>query len=199
MTERVVNGFYMRSDSIVRVKNHVLAAWKWSLSFLKRYWGLSDYPLALRKHEIDPDYAGSRLKQHRYSVAIVNWWVMSGGGDTKLEAQEELEKRFAAERVERAKIGKPFPRPGTHVPIEFASRQRVDAHPELAEDFIRRVLNLDWAWLSDESFLWDFHSSDDNTKLIAKIKEVYGVDVSDIASARLSEILERIASQQRYH
>jgi len=32
--------------------------------------------------------------------------------------------------------------------------------------------------------------------LIAKINEVYGVDVSDIESARLSEILERIAAAQ---
>jgi hypothetical protein len=63
---------------------------------------------------------------------------------------------------------------GTHVEIDFASRERVDAHPELAEDFIRRVLNLDWAWISDESSLWDFHSCDDNHALVAKINEVYG-------------------------
>jgi len=174
--------------------NHIQAAWKWSLSFLERDWQLSDYPLSIRK--FDPDYAGTRLKQHRYSVAIVNWWVMSGGGDTKHEAQEELEKRFAAEKVRRVEAGKPLPRPGTHVPIEFASQQRVNAHPELADDFIRRVLNLDWAWISDESSLWDFHSSEDNGALIAKIREVYGVDVSDIESAKLSEILNRIASKQ---
>ena len=178
------------------MKNHVCAAWKWSLSLLKRDWELSDYPLALREHEIKPDYAGTRMKQHRYSVAIVNWWFMSGRGDTKQEALDELEKRFAAEAVERTNVGKPLPRPGTHVPIEFASRQRVDAHPELAEDFIRRVLNLDWAWISDESSLWDFHSSEDNGELTAKIREVYGVDVSDIESARLSEILDRIASNR---
>lgn len=186
----------MPSDFIVRVKNHIRAAWKWLLSFMKRNWMLSDYPLAMRQHEIDPNYVGTRLKQHRYSVAIVNWWVMSGSGDTKQVAFDELEKRFAVERVERTKAGKPFPRPGTYVAIEFASRQRVDVHHELAEDFIRRVLNLDWAWLSDESSLWDFHSSDDNTELIAKIKEVYGVDVSNIESAKLSEILERIASHR---
>ena len=186
----------MRSDLSLRVKNHVCAAWKWLLSFSKRSWKLSDYPLSLREHRIDPDYVGTRLKQQRYSVAIVNWWVICGSGDTKREAMEELEKRFAAEKAERTKTGKQLPRPGTHVPIEFASRQRVDAHPELAEDFTRRVLNLDWAWISDESSLWDFHSSDDNSALIAKIKEVYGVDVSDIESARLSEILERIASNR---
>jgi hypothetical protein len=107
-----------------------------------------------------------------------------------------LQKRFAAENARRANERKQLPRPGTHVPIELASRDRVDAHPELTKDFVRRVLNLDWAWISDESSLWDFHASDDNRVLIAKINEVYGVDVSDIESARLSEILERIAAAQ---
>src|SRR2546430_15636342 len=139
----------MHPDLSLRVKNHVCAAWKWSLSLLKRDWELSDYPLALREHEINPDYAGTRLKQHRYSVAIVNWWVMRGSGNTRQDALAELEKRFAAEVVERTKAGKPLPRPGTHVPIAFASRQRFHAHPELAEDFLRRVLNLHSAWISD--------------------------------------------------
>ena len=43
-------------------------------------------------------------------------------------------------KAEKAKDGKKLPRPGTHVEIEFASRERVNAHAELAEDFIRRVL-----------------------------------------------------------
>jgi len=62
----------MRSDLSLRVKNHVCAAWKWSLSLLKRDWELPDYPLALREHEINPDYVGTRLKQHsdQYSTAV---------------------------------------------------------------------------------------------------------------------------------
>jgi hypothetical protein len=75
-------------------------------------------------------------------------------------------------------------------------QQRVSAHSELADDFTRRVLNLDWAFISDESSLWDFHHAETNESLIARIKEVYGVDVSDIESAKLSEILERIAIAQ---
>jgi len=184
----------MRSDLCVRVRNQVCAVWKWFLSLFKQNWELSDYPLAVRELEIDPSYVGTRLKQHRYSVSIVNWWVMSGGGETEREAREDLEKRFAAAKIEKLEAKKPLPRPGTHVPIEFSSRARVSAHPELEEDFIRRVLNLDWAWLSDQSSLWDFHHAETNEALITKIKEVYGVDVSDIESSRISEILDRIAS-----
>jgi hypothetical protein len=179
------------------VKNPVRAAWKRFLSLFKRDWEFSDYPIVIREQEADPSYVGTRLKHYRYNASIVNWWVVTGGGGTKREALQELEKAFANAKVERGRQGKPLPRPGTHVPIEFAARQRVSAHPELAEDFIRRVLNLDWAWISDESSLWDFHHGEDNAALIAKIKEVYGVDVSDIRSAKLSEILERIAMEQR--
>jgi hypothetical protein len=181
---------------VVTVKNEIRAWWKWFLSLFKRDWELSDYPISLREQEIDPSYVASRLKQHRYTAQIVNWWVISGGGDTKVEALAELQKSFATVKAEKAKDGKELPRPGAHVEIEFASRERVNAHPELAENFIRRVLNLDWACISDESTLWDFHSADDNQDFIAKIKEVYGVDVSDIESAELWQILDRIATSR---
>jgi hypothetical protein len=80
-------------------------------------------------------------------------------------------------------------------PLEFATRRRVSAHPELAEDFTPRVLNLDWVFISDESTLWDFHEAGTNASLITRIKEVYKVDVSEIESASLPEILERIAQK----
>src|SRR4029077_5526679 len=163
---------------LVTVKNKIRAGWKWFRSLFKGDWEVSDYPIAVREQEIDPSTVGTRLKQHRYTAQIVNWWAISGGGDTKAEALQELHTMFGTIKADRAKEGKQLPRPGAHVPIEFASRKRVDAHAELAEDFIRRFLNLDWAWISDDSSLWDFHSSDDNQELIAKINEVYGVDVS---------------------
>lgn len=181
---------------VSRVGYKIWASWKWFLSFFKRDWNLHDYPIFVRKHEIDPSYIGTRLKQHLYSAQIVNWWVISGGGDTKTEALQELHERFATVKAEKAKDGKKLPRPGTHVEIEFASTERVNAHIELAEDFIHRVLNRDWAFVSDESSLWDFHSSDDNEDFIVKIRDVYGVDVSDIESAKLWQILDRIAAKR---
>lgn len=153
--------------------------------------------MVIREQEIDPNYNGTRLRQHRYAASIVNWGL-AGTGNTEHEALRELEKSLTAAKAERVRSGKSLPRPGTHVPVQFASQERVERHPELAEDFIHRVLNLDWAWISDESSLWDFHHDETNHVLVAKIKEVYGVDVSDIESARLSEILERIATEQRF-
>jgi hypothetical protein len=177
---------------VVRVRNQFQARWKFCLSFIKREWELRDYPVSIREQELDPTHSGTRLKQRRYLAFIVNWGL-GGAGDTQTEALRELETVF-----ETAKRNRPLmPRPGARVPVEFATRERVSAHPELAEDFIRRILQLEWAWISDESSLWDFHRDETNNALCAKIEAVYGVDVSDIKSANLSEILERIATARK--
>jgi hypothetical protein len=76
---------------------------------------------------------------------------------------------------------------------EFAPSERVNENRKIAEDFTRRVLGLEWAWISDESSLWDFHTEKTNDAMFAKIRDIYGVDVSDISSGRLYEIFERIA------
>jgi hypothetical protein len=185
----------MGSDTGIRVEDRLQAAWKFCRSLFKKDWEFSDYPVVIREHEVDPTYIGTRLKQHRYIASMVNWGL-SGSGDSTGEALQQLEKTFASVKAERAIAKRQLPRPGVHVPIEFASQERVSAHPDLADDFVRRVLNLDWAWISDESSLWDFHHDETNHILIAKINEVYGVDVSDIQSAKLTEILERIAMSQ---
>jgi hypothetical protein len=80
--------------------------------------------------------------------------------------------------------------------IEFAPQDRVDAHPVLLDDFIHRVLELEGAFISDESSLWDFHMDMNNDELLARIKRVYSIDVSDIESGNIADILERIAAKR---
>jgi hypothetical protein len=180
----------------VRVKNRIFAFWKHCLSFRKHDWELSDYPVAIREHKFNPDYSSPRFTQHRYVAYIVNW-ALTGGGDTPQEAISDLQNKFqsikSAWKLERRSLL----RPGTVGPVEFASQERIGANRDLSEEFIRRVLDLDWAWISDESSLWDFHTNETNDLLQAKIMEVYGVDVSDIESAKLSAILDRIAASQK--
>jgi hypothetical protein len=182
---------------IVRSTNQLRALWKWCISFRKSDWELADYPVSIRTQVPDPDsdFSAPRFKLNRYVACIANWHL-TGGGDSKCEALIDLEARFAAAKLKRKKMGKPLPRPGAQVPIEFASQERVDAHPELADDFIRRVLELESAWISDESSLWDFHAEENNDSYYARIREIYGVDVLDIESAKLCEIFERIADQK---
>ncbi len=108
----------------------------------------------------------------------------------------ELETEFSRIKGDWQQKGKRMPRPGTKVPLEFAPSDRVYADPELADDFIRRVLGLDWAFVSDQSSLWDFHTGETNEALVAKISLLYGVDVSDIESGNIAAILGRIAPRR---
>jgi hypothetical protein len=186
----------MAQNHFVRLKDQIHAAWKFCLAVRKNDWGLNDYPVVIRERKIDPEYIGTQYKQYRYSATIVNWWTLAGLGDTKEEALQALDRRFTTEKLESTQPGKALPRPGTRVPIEFASQERVSKHPELARDLLRRVIGVEGAWISDESSLWDFHVLETNDELITKIREAYGVDVSDIHSAKLCEILERIAATQ---
>jgi hypothetical protein len=78
--------------------------------------------------------------------------------------------------------------------IEFAPQDRVDAHPALQDDFVHRVLELEGAFISDESSLWDFHMDMNSHELLDRIKRLYGVDVSDIESQNIADILDRIAA-----
>ncbi|HET6932324.1 MAG TPA: hypothetical protein VFI45_18495 [Candidatus Acidoferrum sp.] len=162
-------------------------------SFGKTDWGFDDYPIRIR-YQADPDpVKASRLKLIPYSANVVNWPGPLGAGDTKEEALADLQKNFENYKAN----GRKLPRPGTHAPIEFAQSTRLDMHPDLKEDFVRRVLDLPWVFLSDESSLFDFHEDETNDVLLEKIRAVYGVDVSDITSGNVADILERIAKIKR--
>jgi hypothetical protein len=168
--------------------------WKWCRSFAKTDWELEDYPVSVRKQKLDPDLP-ARFTQHQYWARVLGWRIEAGGA-SKAEALSVLGEQFAKRKFSWLDEGRTLPRPGVRVPIEFASQERISARAEFAEDFIHRVLGYSSAWISDESSLWDFHFEETNDALLARIKEVYGVDVSDIASARLCEIFERIAEAQ---
>ncbi|NYF51640.1 hypothetical protein [Tunturiibacter gelidoferens] len=122
--------------------------------------------------------------------------AITGSGDTPSAAKEKLKESFGTVRNRRLEDGKPLVRPGRSWPVEFASQEQVNEYEALSEDFIHRVLDLDWAWISDQSSLWDFNEEGDNSRLNAKIMEVYGVDVSDIQSGRLVAIFERIVQSR---
>jgi hypothetical protein len=175
-----------RSTQIV---NSIYAFGKRLLSYRKSEWGLNDYPVRVRAQASDPKLKPKRFTLHKYLAYIVNWHL-SGTGDTREEAFRDLTTKFDTARL---KAIAPMPRPGVMVPIELASSTKINVHPELAEDFIHRILEMKWAWISDESTLWDFHGDETNEAFCRKIREVYGVDISDLESAKLPEILDRIA------
>jgi hypothetical protein len=171
------------------------AKWKYALSFRKNDWGLHDYPLWMRQQEPSPPDAPVRIRTRPFVVSIVNWHL-AGTGDSAQEALADLEQSFEKVKSERRRAGEGQPRPGQRVPVQFASSARIDAHGELAQDFVERVLGLPWAFLSDESDLWDFHEDATNEAYVQRILAVYGVDVSDPGDARIADILDRIAAEK---
>ena len=180
-----------------RFADRVFARWKWLLSLRKKDWTLTDYPVRVRRQvpEEKSPFQPPRFSLLAWRASVLGLW-MTGMGETKEEALSELEKHFEAWKSKRLERSEPMIRPGTEAPAEFASSERVDAHAELAQDFIERVLEHEWAFISDESSLWDFHTERSNDALVTKIREVYGVDVADVESGRIAPILERIASER---
>jgi hypothetical protein len=186
-------------DHIRRIGDELSMLWKRVLSYRKGEWNLADYPVVIRTQEFTPGLP-ARFTQHRYRALLLGW-LIDGLGDSKQEALTNLDAEFARRRQMRIDEGEPVPRPGTRVPIKFAPQARVDRHTALADDFIRRVLHpvlgIEDIWITDDSSLWNFHFDKTSEELVAKIREVYGVDVSDIESEKLVDIFDRIEAVLR--
>jgi len=78
---------------------------KFLASYFKSEWTLRDYPLRFRHQAADGlDYdPGPGLTLIPWTVEIINWWQMDGGGETKEEAYADLERRFLKFRAANAK------------------------------------------------------------------------------------------------
>ena len=163
---------------------------KYIISFFKSDWSTDDYPLRYRK-QTNPS-----PQVPLWVVQIINWWAMTGSGETREEAYQDLAQRVE----ERRALGKSLPRPGKRVPIVFASTNRVDKYPDIAERFLCEVMGFTSGapvFISDHSSLRDFSTGDSTGEYIAKIRQVFDVDVSDIESGNLAYIFERIHSDRR--
>ena len=156
---------------------------------------LEDYPIRVVGRDIDPEAVSARFKALPWSAQIINWWQMAGHGNTRDEALANLRQKFATYRGSHEML----PRPGTGAPLAFAASDSVDQHRELAKDFMSRILslNLDDCFILDESSLWDFTAEETNEPYYRKIILLYGVDVSDVEGAKLSQIFDRIMSHRR--
>ena len=168
------------------------AVWKLLLSYFKTEWTMDDLPIDIRSQPVSDADPPSRLRLIPWSASVINWPGPSGFGDTRTEALEDLRKELERYKLEKGRL----PRPGIHVPMEFVATDRVARHTELSKDFIRRILDIEWAFISDESSLWDFHREEGNEELVEKIHCVYRVDVSGIPTGNLADIFDRIAQAQ---
>jgi len=166
----------------------LLARVKYLLSFLKREWALSDYPVRVRRQAaLDRPERMGQLQALPWIAQIVNWWSLIGMGDSREAALESLRQHFD----EYKQIHRVTPRPGMRVPLELASTAKIDRYRVLARDFFDRILGMDFdtCFVSDQSSLWDFP---DTAQAVDRIRAVYGVDVSDIEDGNLVRTVERL-------
>ena len=113
----------------------LLATWKKALSYTKSTWDLDDYPLRYKKQlDTKGEYKNGELKL--WVVQIINWWAMTGLGDTKEEAYHMLKNNFTG-YLEHYSVG---PRPGSKAPLLFAGTNQVDKLEEVAVDFFDKIL-----------------------------------------------------------
>ena len=165
---------------------------KYLASFWKAEWSLADYPIRVREFTDPPPLPpNSHLTPVRWNAQIEGWATVQGHGETRDEALANLAELFQR----RVASGKPLPRPGTkHIDIQIASVERLAEVEYLADRFFTDVIEMDYGdcFISDESSLWDFHAEADNERYFERINNIYGVNVRDIESANIVEILERI-------
>lgn len=177
----------------VKLKSYI----KYLLSFLKRHWDLEDYPVIVRYQDPEkhPPPAGiGQVEPIPWFASIDKWFQMFAPGETREEALENLRHNFENYKQKHNTL----PRPGTLVELEMAPTQQVDRFADLAHDFISKIVegvNPNFVFISDSSSLWDF-PYEDTAEQFDKIKQVYGVDVSDITDGNLAKIFDRIRQHQ---
>jgi len=168
----------------------IIAFWKRLLSYFKKTWEINDYPLRFKK-QTGPtgEYNVGELKP--WVVQIINWWTMTGLGDTKQDAFEHLCTNFKV-YLEHDNA----PRPGTKVPLSYADTSQIDDLEEIAFDFFKKVLDLNYyeCFISDESSLLDFNI--DNGETINKINSIYNLGLTEIGDGNIVRLLKMIKDKK---
>lgn len=159
------------------------AIYKYFQSYNKKTWEFEDYPIRYKKARSVPGhYNIGELKL--WQVQIINWWVMSGVGDTKEEAYQMLKNDF-----NNYKQHFDLPRPGTKVPLQYADTSIIDNLEDIAKNFVEKVLDVNYneCFISNESYLETFGCHDDET--LEKINSLYNLGLTDLGDGNISRLL----------
>ena len=84
--------------------------------------------------------------------------------------------------------------------VEFASTARIETFEEIAEDFMLRIFGFEPGHylITHLSSLHDFVGVDDMklVDILARIRNVYRLDVADLPTGHLLEIFRKLSEQQ---
>ncbi|NLG28833.1 MAG: hypothetical protein GX557_13045 [Chloroflexi bacterium] len=160
----------------------------WLASFFHKNWQPEHYPIYVRQQAHVPD-------ELRWCACVLNWAGPVGLGSTEQGARTALLAELHAVAARRREEGKPMPRPGTRVPILFASTTRVKADPALLNEFIGKALGFGpgaFVFISDESTICDFGDDERVAEIRATIRDRFGVAVDEPEPVRIADVLEKI-------
>jgi hypothetical protein len=160
----------------------------WLASLFRSEWRPEHYPIAVRVQVEAPEEA-------RWCAHVLNWPGPVGLGSTKQQARAALETSLRAIAASRLTEGKSMPRPGTRLPIEFASTARVEGDPALLSEFITKALGFgpdDPVFISDESSICDFGDDERVQEIRANIREHFDLAVDRPEPVRIADVLEAI-------
>lgn len=162
------------------------AFWKRILSYSKKTWDIDDYPLRYKKL---PETKGHHNigEPQSWIVQVINWWTMIGLGNTKQEAFEQLKINFKS-YVESDST----PRPGKNVPIKYVETTQIDSLEEIAVDFFKKIVNINYynCYISDQSSLFDFGK--DENEMLNKINSTYNLKLTEIGDGNIVRLLKII-------
>jgi hypothetical protein len=147
----------------------IRVATKWCLSFFNRQWKLEDYPIHFRHYDNSNFEGPERQRPADWLAQVIRWPGLAGVGRTREEALETLHNIFD----NFVDSGGTLPRPGTAKKLEWASREKLEKFSDIEQQFVSDILGLDWALMTDESSLWDFHAEESNDTYYFKIRDRY--------------------------
>ena len=163
--------------------------WKLLCSFFKRDWEFDDYAVY-----VCPWIPDALPKPFPWQAYIIHWPFMHAGGMNGPEAIEKLRKKFESYVRDGARL----PRPGwqrgpqTNVP----PTERIAGHWKLKHEFLENIV-FPWALISDDSTLLDLDSDRASPEDLAeRIRNYFGVNVSDVSHEKIVDIFDRIEAKR---
>jgi|GEM_PF-3979474 len=165
----------------------------WLLSHVRGAPQPEHYPIAVRRQQGAPADAS-------WVAQVLNWPGPCGLGASAAQARASLLAELRQIAVARASQGQAMPRPGTGLPIELASAERVERDAALLDGFIVHALGFDPAdpvFISDLSALEDFGDDAELAQIRQRIRQHYGLSLAPGDSTRVVDILDRIAARSR--
>ena len=161
------------------MRDWLLSATKFVLSFRKREWELSDYPVRVRHFEASEGTSAAW-------VASIVRWSLVGFGPTREAALHQLGENLATAKREGR-----HPRPGSRPPIEFAGADNLARHGDAAYEFVEQVTGITPMFMSDGTSLTDFADGDELEAVRRKVSILHGLEAASIIEEPLWKVLDK--------